>query len=530
MRWQCPLLGLIAIASMATAAVPLDVPFIPQVPPPDSSVVPVATAWKHTRNCGQTSVLMVMSFYSVHKPVSQDIARIDDYLSSVFADPVNNYYGSYTGGTKTNRLVSIATGFGVTQAGQGFGAYPDTHAYSGWTLQQLQAELSAGHPVIVGVWTDMSIRVNKAGKATVPHWMVLTGITDIVYVNDPGHTYGKNNQYTLTDFEAAWSDQGSTVVVVHPAIPQPGQTSTWTQQFPASHPAARGFSSMAYDELRQNIVLFGGQSIPQFPADLNETWIWDGSNWTQRSPSSAPPPRMMTAMAYDRTHGQIVLFGGWNFSLGQIYSDTWFWDGTKWLQEHPVSVPPARAGASLTYDATRSLVVLFGGMGVGHVLNDTWVWDGSNWTQKFPNTSPPLRWNHVTSFDPSRQQMVLYGGRPTSSGPVDVMNDTWVWDGTNWTQRLPVTTSPARDSAAMAWDPAMASVLLFGGTNDIGTAFSDTWSWDGSNWSLLTPPNSPSMRFGHAMAFGANYQKVVLFGGNCCGADDDTWVWGPPGQ
>jgi hypothetical protein len=44
----------------------------------------------------------------------------------------------------------------------------------------------------------------------------------------------------------------------------------------------------------------------------------------------------------------------------------------------------------MAYDAARGQVVLFGGYDGSGYLNDTWVWDGTNWVQKFPATVPRL--------------------------------------------------------------------------------------------------------------------------------------------
>ena len=54
-----------------------------------------------------------------------------------------------------------------------------------------------------------------------------------------------------------------------------------------------------------------------------DTWEWDGTAWTQRSPASAPSPQQGHAMAYDAARGRVVLFGGHDsFRRG----DTWEWD------------------------------------------------------------------------------------------------------------------------------------------------------------------------------------------------------------
>jgi hypothetical protein len=51
----------------------------------------------------------------------------------------------------------------------------------------------------------------------------------------------------------------------------------WTQLSPANSPSARYGSSMAYDPATGQMLLFGGSSSG---GELNDTWDWDGTNWT----------------------------------------------------------------------------------------------------------------------------------------------------------------------------------------------------------------------------------------------------------
>ena len=68
-----------------------------------------------------------------------------------------------------------------------------------------------------------------------------------------------------------------------------------------------------------------------------------------------------------------------------------------------------------------------------------------------------------------------------------------------------------RGGAAMAWDQASGSVILFGGRGATGFQ-DDTWSWDGSAWHRLSPAASPTPRAGALLA--ADGQGgLVLFGG-----------------
>jgi hypothetical protein len=49
----------------------------------------------------------------------------------------------------------------------------------------------------------------------------------------------------------------------------------------------------------------------QFRTLLNDTWVWDGTNWVQKFPGHCPSARYHHAMAYDAARGQVVLFGGY---------------------------------------------------------------------------------------------------------------------------------------------------------------------------------------------------------------------------
>src|ERR1700761_9022281 len=49
-------------------------------------------------------------------------------------------------------------------------------------------------------------------------------------------------------------------------------------------PTARGADSIAYDGSTGNVVLFGG--VTDGFLNLNDTWTWDGSTWTQVADAS----------------------------------------------------------------------------------------------------------------------------------------------------------------------------------------------------------------------------------------------------
>lgn len=300
----------------------------------------------------------------------------------------------------------------------------------------------------------------------------------------------------------------------------------WTERLNVALPTARGSTTLAYDAAHRRVVLFGGFSSPG--TSLNDTWAWDGTSWTQMSPTTSPPGRSNHSLTYDAAHGVIVLFGG-DASDGTHYSDTWIWDGANWTQQFPVISPPARSGNSLSFDSVNNNVVLFGGQGAGAVLlNDTWVWNGTNWTQENPVTVPPARWLHSTVFRSSTGQTLLFGGCGSSPTACTNLNDTWSWNGVNWTNLYPNGYPDARYSHGMVYNAAGDQVLVFGGQGS-QVAFEDAWAWSGYTWYVLISGSNPGKRENHAMAYDSVRGKVVLFGGNaqCPGTTycGDTWLW-----
>src|SRR5262245_49649443 len=60
----------------------------------------------------------------------------------------------------------------------------------------------------------------------------------------------------------------------------------WTSRSPIGSPSGR-LTAIAYDSARDRCVLFGGKTDTGC-AVCNDTWEWDGSTWTQRSPAMSP--------------------------------------------------------------------------------------------------------------------------------------------------------------------------------------------------------------------------------------------------
>ena len=219
-----------------------------------------------------------------------------------------------------------------------------------------------------------------------------------------------------------------------------------------------------------NVVLFGGMNGQDA---LGDTWVWDGSTWTEKKPDHSPPPRVYPRMARDPSGG-VVLFGG--ADNAGYPTDTWVWNGSDWSEKSPGSSPPPRRGHAMARygPEVAGNVVLFGGENYGP-MGDTWVWDGSDWTQKNPVVSPPpFPTMHVLARD-AVGNVVMLIGVPTQ--PVPPLGNTWLWDDSTWTRQStdPSPSSwPGRAQPAMARD-ALGKVVLFGGW--AGGPWGDTWVW-----------------------------------------------------
>src|SRR5258708_28054055 len=105
-----------------------------------------------------------------------------------------------------------------------------------------------------------------------------------------------------------WKSIGKLVVLLYAvAVPasKTGAQASWTQlqaNGPGStnQPGARYTHSMSTWGTR-GVILFGGST--QFsPFTLNDTWLWNGSTWTNLPQSAPPPAREGAGMAYDADH------------------------------------------------------------------------------------------------------------------------------------------------------------------------------------------------------------------------------------
>ena len=337
------------------------------------------------------------------------------------------------------------------------------------------------------------------------------------------------------------SNPGS-IALPSPTVPAtPSDLASPTSGARSPSPGPRVLAAAAYDEAREEVIVFGGQGAPTPTSAfeyLGDTWAWNGSSWIGKQPlfargtASGPSPRFSAAAAYDAARRVIVLFGG--LPAGTVSGETWTWDGRSWTQRQPTTNPPARYKAAMAYDAARRTVVMFGGqtdpsIATPPILSDTWTWDGVDWHQESSSRAPSPRVFASMAYDAERQRVVLFGG-DTGQGQVSSggFDDTWTWDGSEWT-RVSITGSPPmRSGASLAYDGAHAVLVLFGGISGReGKVLNDTWQWDGSAWKQYQPRSSPPAGLYAVLVYDAARRLMLLYGGSGCGQTNcsDSWTW-----
>ncbi|MGH9057409.1 MAG: kelch repeat-containing protein, partial [Acidimicrobiales bacterium] len=203
---------------------------------------------------------------------------------------------------------------------------------------------------------------------------------------------------------------------------QPPEQTSWSAVSPPVSPPALAYASAAYDSDNNTVVVFGGQEPGG--ALSNDTWVWNGSTWTDSPGSrqfSPPPARQMASMAFDPKLHQLILFGGQGAG-GQLLGGTWAWNGLSWVAEGGQRVNPSpspREGAAIAYDGAGDLV-LFGGTGVAQPTSQAPTSLGTTTTDAGTTTSTTA---------PGDQNEPGAG-----SGQKVALGDTWLWTDSGWVE------------------------------------------------------------------------------------------------
>jgi hypothetical protein len=272
-------------------------------------------------------------------------------------------------------------------------------------------------------------------------------------------------------------------------------------------PAARVGAAIAYDSRRDRWLLFGGYVYESKSASgyRNDLWALELSperRWIQLapdSPTSGPEPRESAAVAYDALRDRLLVFGGSrNAPLAEdrVLNDTWAFalgSGSNWTSILPAgSLPRRRGGASAVVDPGGNRMLIHGGDWVRttgalsfnpRVLEDTWAlalgaearWDSIATTAERRYGSS----HHFGFFDPARGTMSVIGGLerydfndPYWRSPGEELRSLPLSGPPMWARLDASGAAPYRQTVAWAFDAARDRLLVFQGQSY------DAWALD----------------------------------------------------
>ena len=301
---------------------------------------------------------------------------------------------------------------------------------------------------------------------------------------------------------------------------------------------------MSYDPATHTVVIFGGDDGT---TAYDDTWSWDGSQWSQLHPAISPPPLTGAIMAYEPKSRRLVLTGGFSsWPPGSMSAATWTWDGASWASEPKGGLPPAGAtpgsasgGASLATDDATGQLILVSSPGGSCQPAETWDWSGASWVRLHPATSPPSAGRGLLAYDPSTRRTVLdtvpTGDCPGPAASGGVSTVAWSWDGSDWSLAGTMSGDTAQSSPKMV----LSGELVSSPRHPLLVVWQGTYVWGSGGWEQVgqAPGELGSLasvggatRDGPAVAYDADRHQVVLFGGeylDATGIDylSDTWTW-----
>jgi hypothetical protein len=248
-------------------------------------------------------------------------------------------------------------------------------------------------------------------------------------------------------------------------------------------PPTRYGPSACFDPERRGLVLFGGIGST---TDFGDTWLLEGSTWTQESSPVSPSPRHDAPIVYVPSMHACFMFGGVDTNLNNM-ADGWAWDGTSWTNVSFAGPSPSgRSAGILVYDSSRNKVVLIGGIRSlsaqqPQLLQEVWEFDPptSSWALR-GNNEPPVS-NSVAAFDPVRQRIVMVGGEPYV-GQIPTLLQVWEYEPVAGTWAPGVQGPDWRGEAGFCWDTALGALVLHGGIDAFYAGLLDFWTFSGSAW------------------------------------------------
>lgn len=271
-------------------------------------------------------------------------------------------------------------------------------------------------------------------------------------------------------------------------------------------------AKMTYDSRRREVLYWRGYSSS---FDRGGIYRLTGSSFfiVRTGGSSDPGLRSEYAMAYDPVRNRVVIYGG---RLGRTgsYQDnvieinrsnnTYITPTSSGLgQTLPRSVPPA-----LVFDSVRNEVLL-SSPGRSTLMS----WNGLRWAQRATGISTDTTQGRVAAFDTGRRVLILHGGRNSRFQTLPSAN-TFEWTGAALVNRTQADLGQPEGVTwhDMAYDSSRQVMVTFGGFTG-GSNSNGLWEWNGRYWRSSSVSGGPPDSWGLAMA-SAGSSGILLVGGD----------------
>jgi hypothetical protein len=192
--------------------------------------------------------------------------------------------------------------------------------------------------------------------------------------------------------------------------------------------------------------------------------------------------------------------------------------GTPLGSQSPAGMPFFGVFPMFAYDAARQQVVLL------NFRAETWLWSNHQWVQAHPLVAPPRRTGAAVAWDPDMHAVLLFGGE--ASGNEGLLHDTWAWNGSIWrdvgTGRL---APPPSLMSTMTYDRHLHEMVLVESDVHFGAPI-QLWTWDGAAWRQRSVSGGPTSPLA-AIGFEARTGTMVGIAGECFSFEcrSQTWSW-----
>lgn len=238
---------------------------------------------------------------------------------------------------------------------------------------------------------------------------------------------------------------------------------SWTELPTTNFPLMRGQYAMAYNSRHKKIVAYGGRTgFRDDFQNVNETWAFDYKiiTWVNLEAKDSPPWRSGHTMVYDQVRDMIILFGGNDFT--KVFNDLWQYDysSNTWTNITPDFSPEARQMHGMVYVPDREVIIMFGGrkLNGGASFSDVWELNCKTYTWKKlnPKNNPKVS-DHVNiTYDQLADKVLLY-----------IAPAIWAYDfdSNNWTELEP-TNKPNLDHCSFIYEPQYNKSVLFGNIDE----------------------------------------------------------------